>query len=240
VAADLAPFVPAAPTGEIEAFLATQLVDETRHAVFFDRFFAEVMAVESDDIRGRLREMEERMLPPWHEVFDGALRGIARKIQARPDDLDLFVEGIAIYHLVIEGFLAMTGQHFILKYTDDHNIYPGFNKGFSLVEQDEHRHIAFGVRFLKEMCEAESKYRDLIERKVAELVPRAAHVFVPPGTDDPTEFVSYGYHSSEIYGYAYRALKRRTAVMGLEVPPAEELMPGRIAEPTVPSVQAAA
>ncbi len=28
----------------MEAFLATQLVDEARHAVFFDRFGAEVMA----------------------------------------------------------------------------------------------------------------------------------------------------------------------------------------------------
>ncbi|MEA2366783.1 MAG: ribonucleoside-diphosphate reductase beta chain, partial [Thermoleophilaceae bacterium] len=38
VTADLAPFLQAAPTGEIELFLATQLVDEARHAAFFDRF----------------------------------------------------------------------------------------------------------------------------------------------------------------------------------------------------------
>ena len=88
------------------------------------------------------------MLPAWRTVFDDQLRGIARQIQARPDDLDLFVEGIVTYHVVIEGVLAMTGQHQILKYMTDHEIYPGFRKGFSLVEQDEHRHIAFGVRFL--------------------------------------------------------------------------------------------
>ena len=43
VTADLAPFLLAAPSGEIELFLATQLVDEARHAAFFDRFGAEVM-----------------------------------------------------------------------------------------------------------------------------------------------------------------------------------------------------
>ena len=59
VAADLAPFVMAAPSGEIEIFLATQLVDEARHAAFFDRFMAEVMALEAEDIRGRLAAMEE-------------------------------------------------------------------------------------------------------------------------------------------------------------------------------------
>ena len=228
VAADLAPFVMAAPSGEVEIFLATQLVDEARHAAFFDRFMAEVMALEAEDIRGRLAAMEETMLPAWRTVFDDQLRGIAERIQSRPDDLDLFVEGIVTYHVVIEGVLAMTGQHQILKYLTDHDIFPGFRQGFSLVEQDEHRHIAFGVRFLAEVCESEPRYRDLIERKIAELVPAAAHVFVPPGTEDPSDFVSFDYHSSEIYGFAYRALKRRMAVVGVDVPPPEELMPGPI------------
>ena len=231
VAADLAPFVTAAPSGEVEIFLATQLVDEARHAAFFDRFMAEVMALEGEDIRSRLAEMEELMLPAWRTVFDDHLRAIARRLQETPDDLDLFVEGIVTYHVVIEGVLAMTGQHTILKYLDDHDIYPGFRKGFSLVEQDEHRHIAFGVRFLADACEREPRYRNLIREKLEELVPVATRVFVPPGIEDPSDFVSYDYHSSEIYGFAYRALKRRMAVVGVEVPAAEQLMPGPIDEP---------
>jgi ribonucleoside-diphosphate reductase beta chain len=230
VAADLAPFVSAAPSGEIEIFLTTQLVDEARHAAFFDRFMAEVLALQSDDLRGRLHEMEQLMLPAWRRVFDDHLRGISRQIQAKPDDFDLFVEGIVVYHMVIEGVLAMTGQHFILKYMTDHGLYPGFVNGFSLVEQDEHRHIAFGVRFLRDVCQQEPRYRKLIEQKVAELVPQAAQVFVPPYADDPREFISYAYTSQEIYGYAYRALKRRMAVIGVDVPPPDELMPGPIAE----------
>jgi ribonucleoside-diphosphate reductase beta chain len=228
VAADLAPFLLAAPSGEIEIFLATQLVDEARHAAFFDRFMGEVLALESEDFRGRLREMEERMLSPWHHVFDDQLRAIAHRIQARPDDLDLFVEGVVTYHMVIEGVLAMTGQHFILEYTREHGLYPGFVNGFSLVEQDEHRHIAFGVRFLRDICRQEPRYRGLIEEKIAELVPKACHVFVPPYADDPSNFISYSYTSAEMYGYAYRTLKRRMAVIGAEVPPPEELMPGPI------------
>jgi ribonucleoside-diphosphate reductase beta chain len=233
VAADLAPFLQAAPTGEIEVFLATQLVDETRHAAFFDRFMAEVLALEAEDLRGRIREMERLMLPPWRTVFDDHLRGIARRIQESPDDLDLFVEGIVTYHMVIEGVLAMTGQHFILKYMNEHGLYPGFTKGFSLVEQDEHRHIAFGVRFLKEACERDRRYRKLIADKIAELVPQAAHVFVPPYVEDASNFVSYAYTSAELYGYAYRALKRRMAVIGVDIPPPDELMPGPIEEPAL-------
>jgi ribonucleoside-diphosphate reductase beta chain len=231
VAADLAPFVLAAPSGEVEIFLTTQLVDEARHAAFFDRFMAEVLALEPEDIRGRLAKMEENMLPAWRVVFDEHLRGVARELLARPDDLDLFVEGIVTYHVVIEGVLAMTGQHQILKYLATHDIYPGFQRGFSLVEKDEHRHIAFGVKFLADACEREPRYRELIRRKITELVPVACHIFVPPGIDDPSDFMSYDYHSSEIYGFAYRALKRRMAVVGVEVPPPEEIMPGPITAP---------
>jgi ribonucleoside-diphosphate reductase beta chain len=236
VAADLAPFVLAAPSGEIEIFLTTQLVDEARHAAFLDRFMAEVLALEPEDIRGRLAKMEENMLPAWRVVFDEHLRGVARKLLGRPDDLDLFVEGIVTYHIVIEGVLAMTGQHQILKYLETHDIYPGFQRGFSLVEQDEHRHIAFGVKFLADACEREPRYRELIRSKIAELVPVASHVFVPPGIEDPSDFMSYDYHSSEIYGFAYRALKRRMAVVGVDVPPAEEIMPGPITAPAATAV----
>ena len=49
VTADLAPFLLAAPSGEVEMFLATQLVDEARHTAFFDRFGGEVMALDWHD-----------------------------------------------------------------------------------------------------------------------------------------------------------------------------------------------
>ena len=233
VTADLAPFLMAAPSGEVEIFLSTQLVDEARHAAFFDRFGAEVMVLDSDDLRARMRELESKMLGgPWHDIFDNGLRDIARRIQAKPDDLDLFVEGIVTYHLIIEGVLAMTGQRFILKYSEDHSLYPGFCKGFNLVEQDEHRHIAFGVRFLKDVMEQDpARFGPIIQRRVEELVPGALHVFVPPYAESPREFVSYGYHSSHVYGFAYRKLKRRMAVLGLEPPPPEDLLPGPMASP---------
>jgi ribonucleoside-diphosphate reductase beta chain len=233
VTADLAPFVTAAPNGEVEIFLSTQLVDEARHAAFFDRFGAEVMALDSDDLRGRMHDLESQMLgKPWHDVFDGGLRDIAQRIQASPDDLDLFVEGITTYHLIIEGVLAMTGQRFILKYMEDHGLYPGFQKGFSLVEQDEHRHIAFGVRFLKDVMEQDAaRFGPIIQGRVEELVPKALHVFVPPYADNPRSFVSYGYRSEHVYGFAYRKLKRRMAVLGLDVPPPEDLLPGPMATP---------
>ena len=84
---------------------------------------------------------------------------------------------------------------------------------------------------MRDVCREHPKYRELIAGTITELVPKAAHVFVPPYVDDPSSFVSYAYTSGEIYGYAYRALKRRMSVIGVEVPPPDELMPGPIDEP---------
>jgi ribonucleoside-diphosphate reductase beta chain len=228
VTADLAPFLQAAPTGEIELFLATQLVDEARHAAFFDRFGAEVMCLSADDFRGRMREVEQILLSPWRQVFDDGLRDVARRIQAKPDDLDLFVEGIATYHMVVEGFLAVTGQTLIRDYMVEHSMYPGFCEGFGLVERDEHRHVAFGVRFLRDAIREDPRHRETVERVVLELAPKAAYVFAPPYVTDASDYVSYGYTSRQIYGFAYRTLKRRMKVLGIEIPLAEEFMPGPI------------
>jgi len=67
-----------------------------------------------------------------------------------------------------------------------------------------------------------------VERVVLDLAPKAAYVFAPPYVTDASDYVSYGYTSRQIYGFAYRTLKRRMKVLGLEIPPAEELMPGPI------------
>jgi hypothetical protein len=62
------------------------------------------------------------------------------------------------------------------------------------------------------------------------------HVFVPPEAGgNAADFHSYGYHSSQIYGYAYKALKRRMAAVGIEIPPPEELMPGPVDLTGLPS-----
>ena len=185
------------------------------------------MALSADDMRSRLAEAEATMGGAWHFVFDDGLRDVAQRLLKRPDDLGLFVEGIVIYHMVTEGVLAMTGQRSILDYLGKHSLYPGFQRGFSLVEQDEHRHIAFGVRFLRDVVSERPEMEKVIVATLTRLLPEAARVFCPVG-QDPRSFMSYDYSSEQIYGFAYTALKRRMDIVGVEIPPAEELMPGPI------------
>ena len=64
-------------------------------------------------------------------------------------------------------------------------MYPGFCEGFGLVERDEHRHVAFGVRFLRDAIDEDPRHRETVERVVLDLAPEAAYVFAPPYVDDP-------------------------------------------------------
>ena len=229
VTADLAPFLQAAPTGEIELFLATQLVDEARHAAFFDRFGAEVMCLSADDFRGRMREVEQILLSPWREVFDDGLRDVADRIQAKPDDLDLFVEGITTYHMVVEGFLAVTGQTLIRDYMLEHSLYPGFLQGVRA--RGARRAPARGLRRAlparRHRGGPAPRARPWSARRWS-WRRKAAYVFAPPYVTARASTRRYGYTSRQIYGFAYRKLRRRMKVLGIEIPPAEELMPGPI------------
>src|ERR687891_1075413 len=51
----LSPLVHAAPTDDDRHFLATQLVDEARHTVFFTRFFREVLGMDFEEAKERAR-----------------------------------------------------------------------------------------------------------------------------------------------------------------------------------------
>src|ERR1700709_138003 len=52
---NLSPYIDAAPLEEQKYFLATQQVDEARHAVFFHRFMHEVVGVGDGSLGGGLR-----------------------------------------------------------------------------------------------------------------------------------------------------------------------------------------
>ena len=114
------------------------------------------------------------------ELFDGLLKTRVDRLAAEPEDLETLVEAITLYHMIIEGVLALTGQHFIIEYNTSVGTLPGFVEGFSNVARDEHRHIAFGVRFLTDMVAKDDRYRDAIQRMLQESLPVADGVLKPP------------------------------------------------------------
>jgi ribonucleoside-diphosphate reductase beta chain len=214
VAEELGPMMRAAPTEEMRVFLCTQIADEARHVRFFNRFYDEVGILEADTLQGRLIETSEHVNPEFNELFDVMLKSRVDGLARRPEDLELLVEAMTLYHMVIEGMLALTGQHFILQYNEEVGTLPGFCEGFNNIARDEHRHVAFGARFLREMAQADSRYGDAITRTMTEVAPIADGVLQPKWyVEGETEVL--GASMEETRAFAMKCLERRLKVIGL-------------------------
>ena len=167
----LSPLVHAAPDEDNRLFLSTQLVDEARHSYFFARFFGEALGV-----AGGLREAlahaaaEARQFGGGYgRIFEpqqGELVTLTEAVRARPDDYGLWVQSIAIYHLMIEAVLALPGQRRLLRLTRMNDLLPGFRAGFTAVTRDESRHVSYGVWALREAVRAglEGEIRTVVDR----------------------------------------------------------------------------
>src|SRR4051812_21395898 len=218
VAAELGPIMRAVPDEDMRIFLCTQIADEARHVRFFDRFYAEVGVLEADTLQGRLDETSEHLNPEFGELFDEELHQRVDRLAREPEDLETLVEAITIYHMVAEGMLALTGQHFIIDYNERVGTLPGFVAGFTLVARDEHRHVAFGARFLRDMVRRDERHATAIQRALAAVAQAADGVLRPKWFDgDDDDAVLLGISLAETRAFALTALGRRLKAIGLAV-----------------------
>jgi ribonucleoside-diphosphate reductase beta chain len=201
-----------------EAFLTTQQVDEARHMQFFDRYYREVFAIEGDRIDQRLAGVRRHVTDSFVVLFDQALVDAGRRLIENPADIETMVAFVTTYHMVIEGTLALTGQHFLLDYFERNDLLPGFVEGFSNIARDEHRHVAYGTWFLQQKVGGGAATTEVVQDTLAELLPLAAGVLVPPGYKLGDEYEFMGYTSEEQTQFAYTALTRRLKVIGVGLP----------------------
>lgn len=214
VAEELGPMMRAAPTEEQRIFLCTQIADEARHVQFFNRFYEEVGVLESHTLQERLAETSQHLNDNFRVLFDDMLSSRVDRLAAEPEDTETLVEAVTLYHMVIEGMLALTGQHFIIGYNEEVGTLPGFVEGFNNIARDEHRHVAFGARFLREMAREDPRYAEAIQRTLVECGPVADGVLQPPWyVEGETEL--FGVSMDETRAFAMKALDRRLKVIGL-------------------------
>jgi ribonucleoside-diphosphate reductase beta chain len=195
------------------AFLATQQVDEARHAQHFNRFYEQVLGIDGS-FEDRLDRARADITPAFVEMFDGVLVDWGRRLIEDPADIEAKVDFVTLYHMIIEGTLALTGQWLLTDYMERKEILPGWVEGFKLISQDEHRHVAYGTWFLREKATDPALRRRIAER-LAELIPLAAAVLVPAGAD-PAEYMILDYTMEETNTFAFNALNRRLKVIGID------------------------
>ena len=150
VADNLSPFIDAAPREEQKYFLATQQVDEARHAIFFKRFMREVCDVGDGTVAGGLDAIRPQLTWGFVKTFELLDKHTAelRRDRSRTK----LAQAVTLYHVVVEALLAQPGQHCITDYLTERDLLPGFRGGMHNVALDEQRHIGFGVKLLRDLA----------------------------------------------------------------------------------------
>jgi ribonucleoside-diphosphate reductase beta chain len=200
-----------------EAFLTTQQVDEARHAQHFNRFYEQVVGLDMS-FDERLRDVRRHVSDAFVTLFDEHLVQANQRLVSDPRDIEAKVDFVTAYHMVIEGTLALTGQHTITDWCERTGNLPGFLEGFRRISKDEHRHVAYGTWFLQQKCKDPALARR-VQDKLVELLPLAAGVLARPGIDPFTEeWELMGFRSADVNAFAFKALTRRLKVIGVSLP----------------------
>src|SRR5499427_6295061 len=177
----LSPILHAAPYEDERIFLATQIADEARHTVFFQRFFDEVLEVHGG-LRDALTVVGPEATQGFRRIFESHLIDAIEAVRKDPQDRKAWAEAVVTYHLVIEGFLALTGQRSLLRFFRSVGLMPGFTTGFTAVARDESRHIGYGVLALRRRLRDDAELARVVARKVLELAEPTVLTVVDPET----------------------------------------------------------
>ena len=196
-----------------QVFLTTQIVDEARHHVFFDRFMREV-AGQGSDTKSTLDAMERHLTWGFQQVF-AELDRISDALRKKHRDRALLAQMIMLYHVLIEGTLAIPGQHFIQRYVEKLEILPGFSTGIANVSRDEARHVAFGIKFLGELVASSKECRAAAIEVLDRVMPWAVGVFVPPNLD-PSYAECFDFTLEEIEAFGMRSLETKLRRVGID------------------------
>ena len=210
----LAPLCIAAPSEAERIFLSTQLVDEARHTVFFERFFREVIALPGETLEQLLAEARPYVRPATASMLLDVLPEATERVQREPDNTEALIEAFVVYHVLIEGAMALAGQRGLLNTYRQMNVLPGFRAGFTAVARDESRHVLFGVGFLRRMAHQDARYARLIESVVQRHAPTvwqalAAHPNVVQMV------LAEGGNPYETQEFAFESLRKKLKLIGV-------------------------
>ena len=222
VADNLSPYIDAAPLEEQKYFLATQQVDEARHAVFFQRFMREVLEHDGEQMRDSLERTRPELTWGFRQLF--ALLDRTADELRRDRSIPRLAAAITLYHLVVEATVAHTGQHFIDDYLERDGLMPGFHEGMRNVASDEHRHIAFGVKLLSDLVAQDPECKDAVADVLREALRYAVVLFVPPNWD-LSYIESFGTTLEDLFEQGLNSLESKLRAAGLSLEELPGVMP---------------
>lgn len=197
---------------EEKIFVSSQIEDEARHTVFFDRFYREVVGLPGESIFDIL----DASYPYISETFVGPfglLAYQADEVRRNPYDLAARVRYGTTYFLWIEGVLALSVMKITLSYCRTRGLLPGYYTGFTATCRDEARHVQGGMRFLQDSVRRDpAMLREIHETlrtilKIGRAISR--QVYYEP----------LGWTREEVRRLMRLQLRRKLDDVGIDVPP---------------------
>ena len=219
VAAELGPIMRAVPDEDMRIFLCTQIADEARHVAFFDRFYARGRRARGRRPAGAPGGDQRAPQPRVQRALRRDAEAAASTAwRVEPEDLETLVEAITIYHMVIEGMLALTGQHFIIDYNERGRHAARASSRASPTSRATSTATWPSARASCATWPARTRATaTAIQRTLAEVAAggrgRAAPEVDPADVGDDAEL--FGATLDETRAFALQALERRLKVIGL-------------------------
>jgi ribonucleoside-diphosphate reductase beta chain len=192
-------------------FLATQQVDEARHMQFYARFQDEVVS-EPAEIAAHVERSREQISPAFRTIFDEQLVAAHDRLRANPGNRAAKVAFVTIYHLVLEATLGLTTFEFSTRMLRREGLLPGFVEGYTKIHHDEHRHIGYGVWFLRAAVARDERMGEVVRETLRKLLPAVAESLTPPVGADAAVL---GASAEELRSFALDGLTRRLNVIGV-------------------------
>ncbi len=193
------------------SFLATQHVDEARHMQFYARFQDEVVA-DPGPIAAHVQRAREQVSPAFRTIFDDKLVAAHERLVANPGDIAAKVAFVTIYHLILESTLGLTTFEFSTRFMEREGLLGGFVAGYTKIHHDEHRHIGYGIWFLRQAVARDAAMADAVRATLRELLPAVAESLTPPQGADTA---ALGASADELRGFALDGLTRRLNIIGV-------------------------
>ena len=217
VTATLAPYITAMPDDEMRLFLTTQLVDEARHTVFFERFFREVVNIQQPTVKEMLVSVEKLINADTRSILIDALGEVADRIRREPGYPAHLLEGVVLYHLIVEATLALSGQKNMLDFYRKRGLLPSFCAGFTAVVRDESRHVIFGVKFVRDMIQRDQANAHVVSDALQKYLPTALRAMTLT-QEQISLMLAKGEDPWRSPRYGLSSLAKKLRVLGLNIP----------------------
>jgi ribonucleoside-diphosphate reductase beta chain len=197
---------------ESRIYMSSQIEDEARHTVFFDRFYREVVGLPGDSVQELLDASFEHVSETFVGPF-GLLAYQADELRADPEDPAARVRYGTTYFLWIEGVLALSVMKITLTYCRNRGFLPGYYAGFTATCRDEARHVQFGMRFLRDSVREDPRLLREIHETLRTILA------INGATSRRVALEALGWSPEEVRRLMIRQLAMKLADVGIGLPP---------------------